>query len=183
MRASIVTGFLTIIVALHAVPVAAAPLDAPAHTLRVLELTNAERQRAGLPPLVLNPQLTDAAQSYSQVLAVSGCFEHTCGPVPNFADRAAQAGYTGWNSLGENIAAGYTTPEDVVKGWMNSPGHRANILSPKFTEMGVGLVNGGGTYGSYWTEEFGARPGATMNFVPLPLDDSAPTPDESDSGE
>lgn len=181
MLRSIVTGFFTIIVGLHAVPVAAAPLDAPTYALRVRDLTNAERQKAGLAPLELNPQLVDAAQSYSQILAVSGCFEHTCGPVPNFADRAAQAGYTGWNSLGENIAAGYPTPEDVVKGWMNSPGHRANILSPKFTEMGVGLVSGGGAYGSYWAEEFGARPDTTLNFVPLPLDDSAPAADDTDT--
>ena len=65
-----------------------------AFTARVLELTNAERQKAGLAPLSPNAQLTNAAQSYSQVLASSGCFQHTCGPVPNFAERDGQADRT-----------------------------------------------------------------------------------------
>src|SRR5713101_5356030 len=110
-------------------------------------------------------ELSDAAQEYSQVLATTGCFEHTCGPVPNFADRAGQSGYTGWSALGENIAAGFPSAEAVVTSWMNSPGHRANILSPNFTEIGIGMVNGGGKFGTYWTQEFGARPG-----VASPLD-------------
>jgi uncharacterized protein YkwD len=77
--------------------------------------------------------------------------------VPNFADRDGQAGYTDWSDIGENIAAGYPTPESVVAGWMASPGHRENILSAQFTEIGVGMANGGGSYGMYWTEEFGTR--------------------------
>jgi len=136
---------------------AAPPDDSNAFAARVLDLTNAERQKAGLEPLALNTELSDSAQSYSQVLASSGCFDHTCGPTPNFADRDGAVGYTGWTAIGENIAAGYSTPEDVVAGWMASAGHRANILSPNFTEMGVGLATGDGQYGTYWTEEFGAR--------------------------
>ncbi|GAC1321713.1 MAG: hypothetical protein NVSMB2_18670 [Chloroflexota bacterium] len=178
MRRSFVTAFFTVLVAVRVAPVSAAPLEASAYTVRVLDLTNAERQKAGLAPLALNHQLVDAAQSYSQVLAASDCFDHTCGPVPDFTDRAAQAGYTAWNSLGENIAAGYATPDDVVSGWMKSPAHRANILSSKFTEMGVGLVTGGGAYGTYWAQEFGARANTTMNFAPLPLGD-APQPDDT----
>lgn len=125
---------------------------------RVLTLTNAERERAGLEPLSLSPELEDAAQSYSEVLASSGCFEHACGPTPDFADRAAAAGYTDWTALGENLAAGYGSPEAVVAGWMASPGHRANILSPRFTETGIGVARGDGQYGAYWAMEFGARP-------------------------
>src|SRR5215813_2915328 len=144
------------------IPTLAAGLDdeqTTAVVLRVLELTNTEREQAGLIPLALSPELTGAARDYSQVLASSGCFAHTCGPLPNFRDRLEQAGYIGWTAIGENIAAGYTTPEAVVAGWMSSEGHRDNILSPRFSEIGVGLVTGAGRYGIYWTQEFGRRPG------------------------
>jgi uncharacterized protein YkwD len=136
---------------------AAAPANANSYVARVLELTNDERANAGLPPLELSPALEDSAQTYSDVLASSGCFAHTCGPTPDFVDRDAAAGYTDWSSIGENIAAGYPTPEAVVAGWMASPGHRANILSPNYTEIGIGVAEGGATYGSFWTEEFGSR--------------------------
>ena len=144
-----------------ALPVVAGgmPDDAAAQTARVLELTNAERTRAGLAPLSLSPQLSQAAQRYSEVLATDTCFAHTCGPVPDMTQRDAQAGYTGWTAVGENIAAGYPSPEEVVAGWMASPGHRANILNPDYRELGVGLA-AGGKYGAYWTQEFGARGGA-----------------------
>ncbi len=138
----------------------AAPSDESSYVARVLDLTNAERQKVGLAPLALNQELTDSAQTYSTVLASSGCFAHTCGAVPDFTDRDAVAGYTGWSSIGENIAAGYATPEAVVAGWMASPGHRANILSSDYTEIGIGLADGGAPYGTYWTQEFGARPDA-----------------------
>src|SRR5690242_11532934 len=82
---------------------AAGTMDPPAFAARVLELTNAERQKFGLQPLTLSPQLDAAAQGYSQVLATSGCFDHTCGPVPSFSDRLGQAGYGGWSAVGENI--------------------------------------------------------------------------------
>ena len=181
MRWFSVTSLVAVWLSLHVGVAAAAPLDDGGYVARVLDLTNAERQKAGLPPLSLNPQLGTAAQNYSQVLASTGCFEHTCGPVPDFAERDAQAGYSGWTAVGENIAAGYQTPESVVSGWMDSPGHRANILSPKYTEIGIGLVSGGGKFGTYWTQEFGARPGAVLNFAPLPApsDDAGPAGDDS----
>jgi uncharacterized protein YkwD len=135
---------------------AAAPADQSTFVSRVLDLTNAERQKAGLAPLTLSRELAEAAQTYSEVLASGNCFAHTCGGVPNVTERDAQAGYDGWIFIGENIAAGYPTPEAVVAGWMASPGHRANILSANYTEIGIGLSDGG-AYGRYWTEEFGAR--------------------------
>jgi len=116
-----------------------------------------------LAPLAISAELADAAQGYSAVLASSGCFEHTCGAVPNFADRDANSGYAGWTAIGENIAAGYPTPEAVVVGWMASPGHRANILSADFTEIGIGVTSGGGKFGTYWTQEFGARSDAAAH--------------------
>lgn len=159
MRSSLVTLLAVLLLALLPGTVAAAtPQNDAGTVMRVLELTNGERQKAGLRPLALSSELNVAAQTYSQVLATSGCFEHTCGPVPNFADRAAQSGYANFIELGENIAAGYPTPEAVVGGWMASAGHRANILSPNFTEMGIGLVSDTGQYGTYWTQEFGTRP-------------------------
>jgi uncharacterized protein YkwD len=183
MRWLLVTPLLAVLLSLHVGLAAAAPQDDAGFTARVLELTNAEREKAGLAPLAWNDQLSAAAQSYSQVLATSGCFEHTCGPVPDFADRDAEAGYTGWSAIGENIAAGYPTPEAVVSGWMASPGHRANILSSRFTETGIGLVSGGGKYGTYWTQEFGFRPGADVDFAPQPAPaDEAGPPDENSAG-
>src|SRR5436305_10761006 len=96
-----------------AAPASAAESDSSATLARVLELTNAERARVGLPPLSLSKELNAAAQDYTVVLATSGCFAHTCGPVPDMADRLGQAGYTGWTAIGENIAAGYPSPEAV----------------------------------------------------------------------
>ena len=163
---------------------ALAELSGPA--ARVLELTNIERQNAGLSPLASSPQLGQAAQAYSQVLASGGCFAHTCGPVPDMAQRIEQAGYTGWTAVGENIAAGYQTPEAVVAGWMASPGHRANILNPQYTEIGIGLVtNGKMPYGTYWTQDFGTRPGgAAPAFQPVfeqdPSGDAGPPAEPED---
>ncbi len=150
--------------------VAAAGPETDAAVARVLELTNVERERVGVPPLALSTELTSAAQSYSVVLATSGCFAHTCGPVPDMAERVGEAGYQGWTAIAENIAAGYPTPEAVVAGWMSSPGHRANLLSPNYAEIGIGLATGGGRYGTFWTQDFGTR-----RFIPTP---PAPAPVE-----
>ncbi len=138
-------------------PTPTTPTDPTAVVTRVLDLTNAARDQAGLAPLTLSPQLTVAAQGYSQVLASGGCFEHTCGPVPNLADRDAAAGYLGWTILGENLAGGFTTPETVVAGWMASPTHRANILSVSYTDIGIGVTGGNSNFGTCWAEEFGSR--------------------------
>jgi hypothetical protein len=146
--------------ALGRVPAAMADASPAAddQVVRVVELTNVERQKAGLGPLAINPALNQAASGYAAVLASTSCFAHTCGPVPDFAARAANAGYTGWTGLAENIAGGQRTPEQVVSSWMNSPGHRANILNGAYNEIGVGIATGG-PYGIYWAQEFGARRG------------------------
>ena len=125
---------------------------------RVVELVNRERRRVGLSPLAVHLSLTQAAQSYAEILAGGTCFGHSCGPVPNLSDRVERAGYTNWSTLGENVAAGYRTPEAVVTGWMSSSGHRANILSRSYRETGVGVAYGG-RYGVYWVQVFGARRG------------------------
>jgi uncharacterized protein YkwD len=150
------------------------PDDAPdSATARVLELTNAERAKDGLAPLTLNPQLSQAAQRYSEVLASGACFAHTCGPVADLIARDAQAGYAGWTTVGENIAGGYPTPEAVMAGWMASPAHRENILWPAYQEIGIGLANGG-QLGAYWTQEFGSRGDApsALDEAPVVLGDA-----------
>jgi len=146
-----------------AAPGAAAPdaLADPADTAdlaeQVLQLTNQQRLAAQLPPLASEPALGQAAQQYAGVLALGGCFAHTCGPVPNVSDRDETAGYLGWVALGENIAAGQPGPAQVVAAWMQSPGHRANILSPSFTQIGAGVALTDDGYKCYWVEDFGAR--------------------------
>ncbi len=171
----------TMVLALHPSGAAAAEQNRGGDVARVVQLINAERQSAGLSALVLSPQLSEAAQSYSQVLASGTCFHHTCGGVPNFADRLGQAGYTGWSAIAENIAAGYPTPAAVMAGWMASSGHRANILSAEYNEIGVGVVSGG-RYAKYWTQEFGRRRGVTLN-TPPPAPDAIPADPLSSSEE
>lgn len=120
----------------------------------VVELTNRERARAGLPPLAVDPVLTTAAQAHSADMIARAFYSHTSPDGSQPWDRAAAAGSTR-RSIGENIACGQRSPAEVVEGWMNSPGHRANILKPTFTHIGVGF-EGGGAAGTYWTQLFGA---------------------------
>jgi uncharacterized protein YkwD len=120
----------------------------------VVRLTNDARAKEGLAPLQPNDALMTSAQEYAVALAPGTCFAHNCPPVPAQRDRLAQAGYGGWQRIGENIAAGDKTAESVVTGWLESPGHRANILKPEYTEIGVGVATGDGTYGIYWVQVF-----------------------------
>jgi uncharacterized protein YkwD len=126
---------------------------------RVVELTNAQRSQAGLQPLRLNLQLNAAAQAHTEDMAIHDFFAHTALNGSSPGDRTRLAGYSS-SSVGENIAAGYATPEAVVQGWMNSPGHRANILNSSYEEIGVGYYyaandTGKVNYKSYWTQNFG----------------------------
>ncbi|MFJ9626663.1 CAP domain-containing protein [Streptomyces sp. NPDC101175] len=120
----------------------------------VVELTNAERTRAGLPPLAVDPLLAAAAQAHSTDMVARAFYSHTSPDGSQPWDRAAAAGSLR-RTIGENIACGQRSPAEVVEGWMNSPGHRANILKPDFTHIGVGFA-GGGQMGTYWTQLFGA---------------------------
>ncbi|MGW0949314.1 CAP domain-containing protein [Streptomyces sp. NPDC002623] len=120
----------------------------------VVDLTNRERARAGLRPLAVDRLLTTAAQAYSADMAARAFYSHTSPEGSQPWDRAAAAGST-LRTIGENIACGQRSAAEVVDGWMNSPGHRANILKPAFTHIGVGFA-GGGPSGTYWTQLFGA---------------------------
>ncbi|MFE6157721.1 CAP domain-containing protein [Streptomyces sp. NPDC056486] len=119
----------------------------------VLRLTNAERTAAGLRPLAPDPLLTVAAQGHSADMVARAFYSHTSPDGGEPWHRASAAGST-HRAIGENIACGQRTPAEVVDGWMNSPGHRANILKPSFTHLGVGFA-GGGSAGTYWTQLFG----------------------------
>jgi uncharacterized protein YkwD/stress response protein SCP2 len=120
----------------------------------VLALTNAERAAAGLPPLAGDPLLAGAAQAHSTDMVARAFYSHTSPDGSEPWHRAAAAGSTR-RTVGENIACGQRSPAEVVRGWMDSPGHRANILKPAFTHLGVGFA-GGGSAGTYWTQLFGA---------------------------
>ena len=120
-----------------------------AYEQEVVRLVNAERAAYGLPALSIRADLCQYARVKSQDMHDSGYFSHTS---PNYGspfDMMQSFGIT-YSHAGENIAMGYSTPEVVVSAWMNSEGHRANILSASYTELGVGYVADGG----YWTQWF-----------------------------
>ncbi|MEV5872957.1 CAP domain-containing protein [Streptomyces sp. NPDC052101] len=117
---------------------------------RILQLVNAERAKVGCHPLTLNPTLTKAAQAHSADMAAHRNMSHTGSDGSSPGDRITRAGYS-WSEYGENVAYGYATADEVMAGWMSSPGHRANILNCSFKEIGIGLAQPG----SYWTQDFG----------------------------
>ncbi|EGE39809.1 sigma-70 family RNA polymerase sigma factor [Streptomyces sp. SID4928] len=135
-------------------PPAPAP-QAPAGTAgQVTDLVNAERAKEGCGPVTVNDQLNTAAQRHSADMEANDYFSHTSQDGRDPGDRITAAGYR-WSTYGENIAKGQQTPADVMRSWMDSPGHRANILNCSFKEIGVGKQNSGG--GPVWTQVFGAR--------------------------
>lgn len=138
-------------------PGACSPGVDSAYENEVVSLINAERSKAGLSPLTKQSQLTAAARLHSQDMACNDFFSHTSPTTGSPFDRIAAQGYS-YSWAGENIAAGYGSAAALVQGWMNSPGHKANILSENFTQIGVGYAYwAGSTYGSYSTAVF-AKP-------------------------
>ncbi|MFF2196746.1 CAP domain-containing protein [Streptomyces sp. NPDC058157] len=125
-----------------------APADVQA---AVVALVNQERAAAGCPALTVNPMLTQAAQDHSADMAAHATMSHTGSDGSDPGARITRAGYP-WQAYGENVAYGYGTPEQVMEGWMNSPGHRRNILDCSYREIGIGLAQPG----QYWTQDFGA---------------------------
>ncbi|MEV5970379.1 CAP domain-containing protein [Streptomyces sp. NPDC051921] len=117
----------------------------------VVRLANIERAAAGCKPLTVDADLTRAAQDYTDDMAATGNFSHTGTDGSQPQDRIEAAGYT-WSRSGENIAKGQSDAAAVMDAWMNSPGHRANILNCGFTEIGVGVSTDGGPW---WTQDFG----------------------------
>lgn len=121
-----------------------------AYVLRVVELVNEERAKAGLQPLTLIKEVTAAAQV--RAIETVTAFSHTRPDGRHFTTALNEAGVS-YRGAGENIAWGQRTPEQVMSGWMNSSGHRANILNARYTSIGVGYYqNANGT--NYWSQLF-----------------------------
>lgn len=138
---------------------------------RVLELVNQRRSRGGScgqgapfapsSPLVSDDLLRGLARDYSRRMAEEQFFDHVDPEGADPFDRMEAAGFGGALPWGENIAAGYTTADEVVDAWMNSPGHCANVLEPTYGALGVGYYErlddpAGAIY--YWTQEFAGSP-------------------------
>lgn len=146
---------------------ALAPAPAPAAEdtrdaiRQLIHHVNKVRLAHGLKPLAPEARLSAAAQIHSRVMATRDCFDHRCPEDGAMTDRLARAGYR-YRLAAENIAAGMADPAEVVEGWMNSAGHRKNILLADAREVGAGyhLVKQDGgkhRYRHYWTMTFGAR--------------------------
>ena len=115
----------------------------------VIRLINQIRQENGLRPLTANWELSRVARYKSQDMLDRGYFAHNS-PTYGSPGRMIRAFGLSYRTAGENIAKGYTTPQAVVNGWMNSSGHRANILNASYTQIGVGYV----PKGNHWTQMF-----------------------------
>lgn len=126
--------------------------------LELLRLVNEVREENGLNALTYNTTLERAAQLYAEDMRNQNFFSHESPDGTTFDERIQKQGYPGpcpqpgcriQLYLGENLAKGFSTPEAVLQGWMNSPGHKANILNEHFAEVGFGIS------GTYWAQEFG----------------------------
>ncbi|WP_405488414.1 CAP domain-containing protein [Streptomyces sp. NBC_00096] len=132
-------------------PAALATAGHSSEETAVLNLVNQERAQAGCVPVRANPPLAALAGAFSKDMAVRGFFDHTDPDGRTPWDRATQAGISGMG--GENIARGQGDAQAVMKAWMDSPGHKANILNCEFRTMGVGMYSAAG--GPWWTQDFG----------------------------
>ncbi|KOG34818.1 CAP domain-containing protein [Streptomyces resistomycificus] len=131
-----------------------APVTVSAETTaaaEVLKLVNEERAKVGCSAVAANSSLADLAEAFSEDMAARGFFDHTDPDGLSPWDRAAKAGITDLG--GENIARGQADAAAVMEAWMNSPGHKANILNCDFKTLGVGVHLGSG--GPWWTQDFG----------------------------
>ncbi len=132
-------------------PAADPPPASPdtSQTDQVVAIANSVRQDAGCGPLSVEPQLTTAAQRHASDMAARGYFSHDTPERVTFDQRIRNAGYS--RPGAENIARGARTAEDVMQMWMDSPGHRRNILNCDLSTIGVGLDRDG----FYWVQDFG----------------------------
>ncbi|MGD6779473.1 CAP domain-containing protein [Sutcliffiella horikoshii] len=117
--------------------------------MKVIELTNAERRKNGLSDLKADASLSNVARDKSKDMQTNNYFSHTSPTHGSPFDMMRDYGIS-YNTAGENIAMGQRSPEEVVQAWMDSEGHRKNILTPDFTHIGVGYVE----EGNYWTQMF-----------------------------
>lgn len=157
-----------------------APLVNADFEQQVVELTNAERAKVNLPPLKRTNALDLAARYHATDMGQDDYFNHDSydivgGKLQLVCSWSARISsyYSNYSSLSENIAAGYGSPQNVMAGWMNSSGHKANILRASSWEIGAGYYSGSGRYASYWVQDFGRRNGV----YPLVINDEAASTD------
>jgi len=153
--------------------------DLKAEYLDAINAARAETQDCGsegvfnsAPALTWNDRLGNAAWEHSNDMAQSDTFSHNgsgtatdvtaqdegLGRGSRFSERIEHQGYTDYRTIGENIAAGYASAQEVVEGWLESDHHCANLMNPKFSEVGMALVEKAGSdYGTYWSQEFGGQ--------------------------
>jgi uncharacterized protein YkwD len=138
-------------------------------------LLNLQRAAQGVGPLVENAALSSASTGYSQRMVAQGFFAHESPDGGTLVERLTGAGYLGDDAawvVGENIGWGQgslATPRSMVSAWMNSPGHRENLLSPDYAEVGLGLALGtpaDQTWGATYTTDFGAGAAARATAAP-----------------
>jgi uncharacterized protein YkwD len=131
------------------------PVVVPEVAAAVVELTNGERTRAGLAALASNASLMRAAQIHAEQMAQFGRLDHVLpdATYPRPEHRLAAVSYR-WQAYAENVAFGQRTAAEAVNGWMQSPGHRANMLNPAYTEMGAGYARDPSGR-PYWVQVFG----------------------------
>ncbi|MBX2998005.1 MAG: hypothetical protein KF893_05795 [Caldilineaceae bacterium] len=154
------------------------PSSNPEYEARVVELINQIRLQHGLLPFKRVANLDNASRFHATDMAIDDYFSH------NSYDRVnnqlvevcawstrIQTYYNNYSILAENIAAGYSNPEAVVEGWMNSPGHRSNILNGENWEIGVGYYTGSGSYHHYWVQDLGRN----RDVYPLVVNNDAST--------
>jgi uncharacterized YkwD family protein len=116
---------------------------------QVLDLTNQQRAKYGVPALQLDVELSKVAREKSRDMQTKGYFDHNSPTYGSPFDMMKQFGIS-YRAAGENIAMGQRSPQEVVNAWMNSEGHRKNILNADFTHIGIGHV----AEGNYWTQMF-----------------------------
>jgi uncharacterized protein YkwD len=130
------------------------PNPGPSLEQQVVDRVNVERAAAGCQPLTVDARLVQAATNHSSDMATNNYFSHDSLDGTKFGSRIQATGYS-YRMAGENIAAGSATAEAVMQQWMNSPGHRANILNCGFIHIGVGQAySANSLYGHYWTQVF-----------------------------
>lgn len=120
-----------------------------AYEQQVVDLTNAERSKNGLAPLKVDLELSKVAREKSKDMAANNYFDHNSPTYGSPFDMMKKFGIS-YRTAGENIAMGQRTPQEVVQAWMDSQGHRENILNSSYTHIGVGYVENG----NYWTQQF-----------------------------
>jgi len=125
---------------------------------QMLNALNAERSAQGREPLTWSDRLANAAVRHCNDMSRNNHFSHTGTDGSTVGDRARDAGYD-WNTVGENIAQGQRSIDQVMDDWMNSPGHRENILRDEFTQVGAAEVS------FYWTQVFGRPSGVQQHAL------------------